>query len=281
MRSLFALLIFVLSQQVVAKEIVTSIHDIDHSATEEALVFLSNGQVLKIHNFEKSLIEKVTSNLFKKMVVKIQYSDDRYIENIEILSKRADLKNKNFSLQAKFQETQYRPSILSNLDEARSFFYDARQNHKESQCYNRAHTWTYDWRVKRNLYSSKVWLFFTKRYIRRYKFEWWFHVAPMVHVIIGNEVKERMMDIKYARGPIKLKTWTDIFIRDGADCPVIEKYSDQADHPESGYCFLMKSSMYYYQPVDLEQLELTGIEKNVWHEPEVKQAFLDALEIQI
>src|SRR5690606_5817297 len=133
----------------------------------------------------------------------------------------------------------------------------------------------------RNLYSSKAWLFFTKKYIRKYKFEWWFHVAPMVHVVIDGEVKERVMDIKYARGPIKLKTWTDIFMRDRSDCPVVQKYSDHANYPESGTCFTMKSSMYYYQPIDLEKLERHQIEKNSWNAAEVQQAFMDALDVAL
>ena len=106
-------------------------------------------------------------------------------------------------------------------------------------------------------------------------------MAPMVHVVVNNEVKERVMDIKYAKGPLKLKQWTDIFMRDNADCPVVEKYSDHANYPESGSCFLMKSSMYYYQPVDLEQLELTGIGKSRWLAPEVKHAYLEAFDITL
>jgi len=174
-------------------------------------------------------------------------------------------------------ENEFQPSILENMGMASSFFKQARSNARnESECFNRAHAWAYEWRIKENLYSSKVWLFFTRRYIRKYKFEWWFHVAPMVHVIDGGTVKERIMDMKYARGPADLKRWTNIFIKDRSDCPVVEKYSEQANHPESGSCFVMKSSMYYYQPVDLERLELMKDVRTRWDEVEVRKAFQDA-----
>lgn len=123
--------------------------------------------------------------------------------------------------------------------------------------------------------------FFTRKYIRKYKFEWWFHVAPMVHVVHDGEVKERIMDIKYSKGPLKLKQWTDIFMRDSAHCRVVDKYTDQANFPESGSCFVMKSSMYYYQPIDLELLEVQGQEKMRWLEPEVRHAYMDAFQVTL
>lgn len=281
MRLLLALLSLLITFRVAAHEVTSRIHEIDYSQNDETLIFLTSGKVLRLKATDQDLLPELTLHLEKKHTLWIQYSDERFLQYMKVIPSTQKPIPYNKSMKLFVKQTNYRPSILANLDQARSFFYDAQSNHKESQCYNRAHAWAYDWRVKRNLYSSKVWLFFTKRYIRKYKFEWWFHVAPMVQVIINNEVKERMMDIKYARGPIKLKTWTDIFMRDSADCPVVEKYSDQADYPESGTCFLMKSSMYYYQPLDLEQREVMGIEKSTWFEPEVRTAFLDAFDVQL
>jgi hypothetical protein len=43
----------------------------------------------------------------------------------------------------------------------------------------------------------------------------------------------------------------------------------------------MKSSMYYYQPVDLEQKEVMGFEKTKWQETEVRQAYLEAFDIKL
>ncbi len=264
-----------------ANEFKTQIHDIDMGqVNEEPLIFLTTGQVVKFPDGIKTDFTQLREAMRNKVWFAITVNDDREIIQMRKISAPPSsfLKVQDFSP----TNEAYIPSILKNLDHARSFFYDARTTaRKESQCYNRAHVWTYEWRKNRNLYSSKAWLFFTKRYIRKFKFEWWFHVAPMVHVVVNNSVKERVMDIKYAKGPLKLKQWTSIFMRDDADCPVVEKYTDQANYPESGSCFLMKSSMYYYQPVDLEQTELTGNLKSRWLGPEVKHAYKEAFEIEL
>lgn len=257
-------------------EIHSAIYEIDQGTDhEEPLIFLTTGQVVTLPAADKTKWNEIKQALIEKSVYRFVINEKRQI----VLMERS-IQSKTLSLEKikiRILNEPYEPSILKNIDVAMRYFYDARTDHREeSQCFNRAHVWAYEWRKKNQLYSSKAWIFFTRRYIRKHKFEWWFHVAPMVHVISENKVKERVMDIKYARGPLSLKKWTDIFMRDGADCPVVEKYTDHANYPESGSCFVMKSSMYYYQPVDLEQLELTGIIKSRWIEPEVMHAYADA-----
>lgn len=263
------------------QEITTQIHDIDMGqVNEEPLIFLTSGQVVTFQDGIKADFTNLREAMRKKTWFVITINSEREIT--EIRETNPPVSNLYKYAPPGISNEEFTPSILKNLDHARSFFYDARTTaREESQCYNRAHIWAYEWRKNRNLYSSKAWIFFTKRYIRKYKFEWWFHVAPMVHVVVNNSVKERVMDIKYAKGPIKLKQWSDIFMRDRADCPVVEKYTDQANYPESGSCFLMKSSMYYYQPVDLEQTEITGNIKSRWLEPEVRHAYKEAFEMEL
>jgi hypothetical protein len=262
-------------------KIISQIHDVDMGQPGEVpMIYLTTGQVVTYPMADKSFFDQlkqvITARLWFVIIVNIK----REILEIDELPSPP---NSDFVLtKSLIPEELYHPSILKNVEQAQQFFSEARTGAKEeSQCYNRAHVWTYEWRTKSNLYSSKVWLFFTRRFIRKHKFEWWFHVAPMVHVVVNGEVKERIMDIKYAKGPLKIKFWTDIFMRDNFDCPVVEKYSDQANHPESGSCFLMKSSMYYYQPLDLEHDEFSGVQKSHWLKPEVKQAYLDAFDVTI
>lgn len=279
MRSvLFAVMLF--SFSVFAQtEIKTQIHDIDMGGPgDEPLIYLTTGQVVSFPSAEISQMTVLKEAITSRKWFLIKINSQREITSYEMtLPEMQTSFSPKSSFKNKMMTEEFSPSILKNLDAARSFFYDARTDaNKDSQCYNRAHVWSYEWRTKRNLYSSKAWVFFTRRFIRKYKFEWWFHVAPMVHVVIDHKVKERVMDIKYARGPLSLKQWTNIFMRDNADCPVVDKYTDQANFPESGSCFLMKSSMYYYQPVDLEQLEITGIPKTMWLEGEVKHAYTEA-----
>lgn len=258
-----------------ARQITTQIYDIDRGQVNDGpLIFLTNGQVVTIPSYATRDLEHLHKARTEQRWLKILINEDREIIGIEPGNvPLADSK----SIREIRTPGNFRPSILPDMSLAETYFKTARSNARnESECFNRAHAWAYEWRIKNNLYTSKVWLFFTRRYIRKYKFEWWFHVAPMVHVVDGGVVKERIMDMKYARGPAHLKRWTNIFIKDRSDCPVVEKYSDQANHPESGSCFVMKSSMYYYQPVDLERLELMNDVRNRWDQVEVRKAFKDA-----
>lgn len=211
---------------------------------EPVLIFLKNGSVLR-----KSKTEFINSNF-----------------QIKILEKS----NENV-----FHNSYFR-TIIEDEDKAYELFKTGRKDFVEkSQCYQRAHVWSYEWR-KKDIYSSKAWLFFTPKYIRKYQFDWWFHVAPLIDVKFNQVKKERVFDIKYASGPLKLKDWTDIFMRDRSNCPMITRYTDYGDYPESSMCYVLKSSMYYYQPYELELNEVNGIEKTTWIKEEIETSYREA-----
>jgi hypothetical protein len=223
---------------------------------EDALIFYSSGKVVHIPAAKKFSTENINHGISKSLS---EYKK-KFQQNGEI--------------------EKYSPSILESFDEAKKLFDEMRSDFDvKSQCYNRAHVWAYEWRTEKNIFSSKMWLFFTPKYIRKFKFDWWFHVAPMVHIINQNSVRERVMDKKYAKTPLKLKEWTDIFIKDQSDCPVINSYSDYADYPESSFCYVMKSSMYYYRPLDLEEIDFTHVTKQRWNGAEVINAYFDGFNI--
>lgn len=284
MRSLLVLILCLFSSLVMAQsEVSTQIHDIDfgEGGQEQPLIYLSTGQVVTYPVADKSVFDRLKNAIKTEDWFMLTINDQREIIDIKDFTAPPSFVTSTSSKSIMNDES-FTPSILKNLDQARGFFYEARIDAKEeSQCYNRAHIWAYEWRTKKNLYSSKVWIYFSRRYIRKYKFEWWFHVAPVVHVIHDGKVRERVMDIKYAKGPLKLKQWSDIFMRDSADCPVVNNYSDQALNQELVSCYLMKSSMYYYQPVDLEQKEITGNTRSRWLESEVKHAYLEAFDVTL
>lgn len=284
MRFLLVFFLIVLSPFAIADSVIsTQIYDIDMGqGNDEPLIFLTTGQVVSYPSADKSMMTSLRSAITQKRWLEVTINEDREIVSLKELPSPPSISSSYKKMITEEVTEPFTPSILKDMDHARSFFYEANTKHRpESQCFNRAHVWSYEWRTKKNLYSSKAWVFFTRKFIRKYKFEWWFHVAPMVHVVSDGKVRERVMDIKYAKGPLKIKQWTDIFMRDNANCPVVEKYSDQANYPESGSCFVMKSSMYYYQPVDLELKELTGAEKTKWLEPEVRHAYIDGFGIRL
>lgn len=278
---ILVMIMFFLFFEAQANEVVSRIINVDvHGSNEKSsLVFLASGMILKAKDVK---IKNVLSEIHvKSHWLKFKIDAKREIKDIAFVSKIEDVNNDFNHSHKNSASDAFTPSILKNLEHARLLFSEAKMNYKESQCYNKAHVWAYDWRIKDKVYSSKIWIFFTRKYIRKYDFGWWFHVAPMVHVVHQGEVKERVMDPKYAKGPIKINDWSDIFIRNRSKCPVVQKYTDYADYPESSYCFLMKSSMYYYQPVDLEHKEVRGIIKNRWIESEVRYAFEEAFDIKL
>lgn len=276
MSSRLFLLGFILSAPLWADSTLTSqIHevDFDKNMTGETLVFLRSGRVVKLPKSNPKMAEVLMKKAHAKEWVNLQLNNNKEIVALQSIEAPLESMQKENSVEP------YMPSVLGSLEWARRYFNESRYNSKDSQCFNRAHVWSHEWRVKHNFYSMKAYIFFTKKYIRKFNFDWWFHVAPLVHVVVNDKVEERVMDIKYARGPQKLKDWSDVFMRDDSACPIIKSYSEFADWPESSHCYIMRTSMYYYQPLDMENLEKFGYEKNRWIEAEVQGAYAEAFNL--
>lgn len=264
---------------------ITQIHDIDHgeSIADVTLVFLTSGQVAKLNVNDTRLLNQLNLSLKKKDWVAVELSDERDLLSAtpvdEVVPNNQFTSQKDRQLFSPDPMEGYNASVLT-LERAKEVFRRGRHASKEeTQCFNRAHIWSYEWRVKENVYSKKMWIFFTRKYIRRYNFEWWFHVSPMINMIVDGQIKERVMDRKYSSQPLPIQKWGNLFLRDDFKCPTVHKYSDHANFPEAGSCFYMKSPMYYYQPVDLEFLEKYGNVLNSWNETQVRQAYGEAFEI--
>ena len=256
----------------------SKIYDIDYGVgDEETFIMLTSGDVAwvkKSRNKSKQRHLELTkyfgqSKLFilndANELVKMEEAPLPEVKTLEELTPDS------------IQE-EYTPTVVADLPTAMALFKAGRYLDKDSQCFNRAHVWTYEWFTKNQINSNKTWVFFTRRYIRKFKFEWRFHVSPSVAVRENGVVKEKILDIKYARGPIDLKRWTDIFLRDDAHCPMVTTYSDYANYPESGSCYTMRSSMFYYQPFDLEAKETWGTMRADWIDADVKAAYLEAFD---
>lgn len=281
MRFWFAFFIL-LSLPALADTTFTSrIHDIDlgNSPADAVLVLMDNGRVARLSVNKTNSLDEL--NEAKAQGTLLNIGLDHSLELISFSeAEEISSPETNFMVPLEKDLLDYTPSIIGSAEYAKKIFKDHKYNSKDSQCYNRAHIWSYEWRVKHNLYSSKIWIFFTRKFLREHaNFEWWFHVAPMNHVNEEGVVKERVFDVKYSRGPVSLQKWAAIFMRGKGPCPTVTTYSDHANYPYDGYCYLQKSSMYFYQPVDLEFLEKYGSERNGWLEAEVRAAYLEAFDI--
>ena len=264
-----------------ARVLTTQVQDIDfgNGKDDEVLVFLANGQVAKVRQFQDAFFINSIETLKKNHWYDIEVDENRYITAItENQSQIKNLKGWESHFQA---PTSHIPTTISSLKIAQSYHREARYNPKESQCFNRAMVWSYEWWKKHNLKTNKLFIYFTRTYIRRYNFEWWFHVAPYVHVMENDKVVERVLDIKYANGPRKFQDWANIFLKNNASCQVIDKYSDYADFPYSGECFFQRTHMFTYQPADLQMYEAWGYSKSEFNMDEVRAAYLEAFNEKI
>jgi hypothetical protein len=279
---LWSLLIFLFSFNLSAQEFSTQIDDIDYGdkSGEEVLVFLANGMVAKIMPDDGTTLSMLKEALENESNLRIELNEEREIIFLEVLPNIKIYETRLYRQEKSLQSI--RPTVISSMDWAHKYFNESRVNHKKSQCFNRAHIWSYEWKMKHNINSQKLFIFFSRKYIRENNFQWWFHVAPYMHVVVGDKIKERVMDMKYTHGPSTIRQWITSFKKHGPPvCLTVTAFTDYANYPESGDCYLMRADMYTYWPLDLEQEELFGIKKRFWIEEEIKVAYLEAFDVRI
>ena len=259
-------------------QIASHIYDIDHGKeNEETLIFLDTGQVVKLADNKSEILIDLVNSKKSKEVINIHLDQNRYITKVEKINTALSFPNSPTTLPPQ-EPLEYIPTTIASMNIAKAYHREARYNPKDSQCFNRAMVWTYEWWKKHSLKSIKILIYFSRTYIRRYNFEWWFHIAPMVHVMDNGIVVERVMDVKYGRGPQEFGKWTNLFMRNDAPCMMIDKFSDYADYPYTGECFLQRTSMYTYQPADLQMHEAWNYTKDKFLMTEVRQAYLEAFD---
>jgi hypothetical protein len=87
------------------------------------------------------------------------------------------------------------------------------------------------------------------------------------------------MDRSFTTSPVSIRTWTNIFMKNQAQCPIVERYSHYRNYQEDQYCYLIRAFMYYSTPRDLEYLETQGRLETSWNIAELRagrqQAFIN------
>jgi hypothetical protein len=278
----FGLLFSILSLPLIAAtEVTTGIYDIDYGQKDgdEVLVFLNSGQVAKLNQSNAELVSGLKDSKSNGKIYRVSMDDERYITDIETLD--VPVQKTPPACHEEKGTMNYVPTTIESMAVAQKYQRAARYNPKDSQCFNRAMVWTYEWYRKHSLRSNKLLIYFTRTYIRRYNFEWWFHIAPYVHVMHEGKVVERVLDVKYTSKPHEFIKWANIFLHNDAPCPMITKFSDYADHPYTGECFLQRTHMYTYQPADLQMYEAWGYKKETFNMDEVRGAYLEAFDENI
>jgi hypothetical protein len=249
---------------------------IDHvdygKKSEPDLLMFADGRVGFVEKNKTSLLD--VKSFQAGDVVKVRLNKKfRVVELIPITTVEKDFLDEPESFDEADGKRFYTPTILSSMSQASTMFFNMRGDYqRESQCYNRAHVWAYEEWKRNGTNLMKVFVFYTRRYIREYNFNWWFHAIPAVYV--GNELIT--LDRRYARGPLSMKPWTDIFVRSKRTCALITKYSTYRKNQESEHCYLHYASMYFWQPYELDRNERTGYTKTQFFQNQVNHAYWEA-----
>jgi hypothetical protein len=283
-----------LSGQVMAQEIVrTTIADVLSNGTidtETKVMANINGRIYYAASSDVALIGDLEAAKMEGRVVELTIAnDDETVESVEFTNEivapilATDDKNIigfNFEM-----------SNVSSLTEAQSAFNTMNTSAyhswlRKSQCYNRAHRWAHDLWQQRNLKTTKVYLFFTKRMNRecnsRTVCKWWFHVAPSINVA-GTEM---MLDREFTKGPMEVFPWAKKFVegyeretgRTVTACPVVNSYVEyeQRNAADSDICLIRKAPMYYWDPRSVENFDKAKeVERNSFVDWEVTKAHAD------
>jgi hypothetical protein len=281
MHGLIVMLLLLLATEARSHTLKALVAQIDYPAQlgEETLIYMSNGQVLKIAPQDLSLTQKLEVALEQDLILEIGFNDKRQIISVATVAVKQEP-----LIDLSTEKSAFRPSIIESYDKTVELYKNMRRGSLEdSQCYNRAHVWAYDWKKKLDINSMKVWIYFTRKYIRAYNFEWWFHVSPFLYVREDNAIVERIMDYKFTYAPLGLQDWINRFMKNKVHCPVIMTYSDYKKEADEDWCYIMKTNMFYYQPLDMYNLEKIGDEarKTFFKDWEVRNAYRQAYGIRI
>lgn len=273
-KTILGIFVLGISQLVNAETISSTIHSIDvGKGSESHLIRFDNGRVGFLDSKKGDLFLTLQSVQAKEQLIKVITDSSNNISSIRSISDSTPDLTSDRAWATKTEL--YTPAVVKNTNAALKIFKKMRKDYtKAGECFNRAHIWNYEEYKRSGLKSMKTFMFFTERYIRKYKFHWWFHVTPMVYV--RNLKSPRTLDRRYTSGPRQMKTWSDTFIRSKRRCKVVTKFDDFWLNQKSQDCYHITTSMFYYVPRDIEKRDLTGNEKTEFSEREIKKAYKNA-----
>jgi hypothetical protein len=289
MQKLVLLFLVIFSTNAVAATVKTKIYEVlsPELSDQDYLLLATDGVVYEVSPSETELIEmayqakedgtEIEMSLKGLSAIKNVFNMRDRVGSIKMLSTMSV--DADSSLQNDVVPTPldgYQSSSLNDMDFAKRVFNSMRKDtRRRSQCYNRAHVWTYEAYNRFRLNSRKIWLFFTRRYIREYNYKWWFHVTPSI--LVDGASEDIALDRQFTQSPLPLTDWKNEFMYNNADCKEVKFYSDYYENQWDAYCYVIKSSMYYWQPFNIENLEKEGPEKKSWVQSEIDRAYSNAI----
>ncbi len=260
--------LLVLTTAAHARFVTTKVVDLESKSGEDTIVMLEDGKVLWLDEADAATATALKDAKGADLALDYDPASHKLLG-----AHMVALPEEEAPVEYEDPTANFTPTVISSMAAAQSAFNSMdRRTKRDSQCYNRAHGWAYDlWRT-RSISSNKLFLFFTRKYIRAYRYHWWFHVTPMAHVQTDAGVVEKTLDRSFTRGPLSVRTWTNIFMRNDAECRSVTRYSTYRNNQQAEWCYLIRASMYYRTPSDLDSLERRGRTETRWVTSEIRSA---------
>ena len=272
---------------------IVSIHEAGTLSKDHVALFLENGEIVHIDKNDTALVTQVkkifaTHKKIQLTRVSQNLNHPDLVVAVEVSSddlSTINSANKEMYSPERFSTVGFTTNnplekanitILSTYQEAQTIMDKLRRDTgDESQCYNRAHVWTYETLANSQVTLGKTWIFFTQKYIREFEYKWWFHVAP--HATVNDANQTYILDRGFTTVPHNLVNWKNIFMRNQAECPVITNYLDYDNNQDTSYCYLMFSSQYYWQPYQLKNLAANASRSRGYRRANLPIAYTDAI----
>lgn len=187
-------------------------------------------------------------------------------ETVKLLAYEAKVQTPTQKSMLLFQEEPFEPSIVPD-DQITTIF--KRMNpymKRKSECSDRAHVWAWDEFNRSGIKSQKAFLMLTDTYIKRTRFKWWFHVAPMYTTTSGQKI---VMDFQFLDRPVTFTEWKDNLVFSKRECVTDFNFLDyNAGADQTQDCYVKFEPMYYYVPGDIGFRE-QGRPKTGWSASQV------------
>ncbi len=235
----------------------------------EHLIYFADGRVGRVASKKESFLHDLDLAKKNGQELTVELSDEHTIQSWKLKTPSERVPTPT----PPPVETVYEPSIIDPKSADQIFSEMNPHFRTRAQCYNKAHVWAFEASAKHQLNSMKVFMFFTAKYIREYRYQWWFHVSPFTYVKTDHEVSERVLDYYFMKEPVSMRTWSDHFIAPKTEFPTVTHYSDYDQHQNDSYCYFMKVPMFYWQPQDLEKLEQDQTERLSFVPDEISFAY--------
>lgn len=119
---------------------------------------------------------------------------------------------------------------------------------------------------KQPIYSEKIFIFFTERYMKAFDHKWWYHTSPTVRVVKGGGHDVFVLDRSYMDQAVPRQAWLQAFgghayqkaklkdgsFWDGSGCKPLKTLADYVKGAKTEMCFYTENqNMFTYVPTDL------------------------------